>query len=283
MAHGPAAIVSEPSPIATSPTRDDRVLGVELARRELEGPARPGDRLDARQHREPVGEALDPRAALAEDGHHDVRAAAVLVGRQALLEDRAAHGVQLLLGRPDRHHHEHLASPRIPAAPGGPAVPRLVASRRPNKQKSRGPAASAHTRHVPRPELTLRGRSCRARKVEGSVPSRPGHDTGRSGGVNAATCPPRRRRAPAADPRAAADPRRDQSCEQSGDGHEEAAAHHARLRACPRSAVAAPIAQPITTPPAASDPVVAVDRRRRRSGWLPQDPVARAGPPDALC
>ncbi len=36
----------------------------------------------------------------------------------------------------------------------------------PHKRKSRGPAASAHTRHFRPPELTLRGGSCRARKVE---------------------------------------------------------------------------------------------------------------------
>ena len=116
---------------------DDRVLGVELARGELEGPGRPGHRLDAGEHGEPVGQALHPRAALAEDGHDDVLAAAVLVRREAFLEDRAANGVQLLLGRPDRHHHEHLDLPRIPAArraaPGSFPDPPIIL-RRTNKR-----------------------------------------------------------------------------------------------------------------------------------------------------
>ena len=139
---GPGGQGQRPVPDRDVADPDDRVLGVELARGELEGPAGPGDRRDAGQDGEPLGQALDPGPALAEDGHDHARPAAVLVGRQALLEDGAAHRVQLLLGRPDRHHHEHLASPRIPAARAAPGT--LPGSRpsssavQTKKQRSRG-------------------------------------------------------------------------------------------------------------------------------------------------
>ena len=179
---------------------DDRVLGMELARRELEGPAGPGDGRDTRQDGELLGQPFNPGPALAEDGHDHVGPAAVLVGRQALLEHCPANRIHLLFGRPDRHHHEHLPglASRPPSRLPEPsrAPPSSSAAQR-KEQRSCG-LCSRPAR--PLPELTLRVGSCRARKVEvvrshdlATIPAVLASVKARAGGPRAR---PRRRPAP---------------------------------------------------------------------------------------
>ena len=136
--HGPAMTVSDPSPIDRVEDPDDRVLGVELARGQLERPADRGDRLDAGQRREPAHQGLLARAPISPTTAMTTRSVAGMVERrQALGQDLALHAEDLGLGGAVR-----AITTNIGAA--GLLVGRL------GKQKSRG-LASARPRHDPCP------------------------------------------------------------------------------------------------------------------------------------
>ena len=169
---------------------DDRVLGVELARGELEGPARPGDRRDARAGRRAARPGARPRRR-PRRGRPRPRAP-----RRG---SRGASGPPR--GRPPAPRSAAPRSPRPPSPrtsglashPGRPSrLPDPPGSRPSSsaaqKKKQRSCGLCSHPARPP-PELTLRGGSCRARKVEVVRSHGRGHDTGRAASVKARAWP----------------------------------------------------------------------------------------------
>src|SRR4029079_19473075 len=88
---------------------DHRVLGVELARRELERARDRGDPVDAGQGPELAHEGLAPPRELPDDREQQAVLARVLVWREALREDAALHAEHLGLSRTAAHDDEHSA------------------------------------------------------------------------------------------------------------------------------------------------------------------------------
>ncbi len=86
---------------------DHRVLGVELARRQLERPADRRDLLDARQRREPARQLRLARPDVADDGDDDPFLTLVVERRHALGEDLALDPEDLGLAGGPGHHDEH--------------------------------------------------------------------------------------------------------------------------------------------------------------------------------
>ena len=132
---------------------DDRVLGMELARGQLERPADRGDRRDAGQAPEALEEGRPARADLADDGDDRVPVAGVVERGHALGQDLALDAEDLGLAGAGGHHDEH----RV-------AVSSAVARHKTKKQRS-GLCFVCPARPVPR-GLSDREASCRASKVE---------------------------------------------------------------------------------------------------------------------
>ena len=93
------------------------VLRMERSRGQLERAVGPGHGRHARQRGKPGTQAVQPGAALAQHGNHRAGGTPVLVGRQPLIENQAADGIERFLARSQRHDDEHGASPRVPILP----------------------------------------------------------------------------------------------------------------------------------------------------------------------
>ena len=88
----------------------DRVLGVELPRRELERSTDRRHGFHPRQRREAAHEDLLAGADLSERGDHHPLDAPILVRGESFGEDVALHAVDLVFRGGGRHHDEHRSS-----------------------------------------------------------------------------------------------------------------------------------------------------------------------------
>src|SRR5207244_649740 len=86
---------------------DDGVLGMELARGQLEGPADRGHRLDSAEAGQPADELGLAGSDLADYGDHGPLGADVVIRREPLTEDGALDAKDLGLARGPGHDDEH--------------------------------------------------------------------------------------------------------------------------------------------------------------------------------
>ncbi len=163
---------------------DHGVLGVRLARGQLERAGDRRHRLDAGHHGQFAHEKVPHRSHIAQDRDHDPLGAVVVMGRQVVRAEVVAYVRGFLLRRAHRHHDDHGAVLLMGACRRG--------SWSGNKKAEAMPLLVPDTTHDP--GSRLRERSCRvAVKVEDAFHGSSATLTGAGRGVKSKSALQRRR------------------------------------------------------------------------------------------